>query len=121
MRALLIAGLLLALTAVPASAHHGMLSGPECGVREWDGVAFMTKGRTDGMVYQVDHTVGCKRVVIRNLVGTGRGESYGYAGQEANCQRYGKQDAVNTFNYYWHETVSPDDIAVTCSRYQGPD
>ena len=119
MRRLLLILALLApvLVATPAYASHA----PDCGVNEWDGVGFMVKGRTDGMVYSVDHSVGCKRVVIRNLVGTGTDESYGYAGQEANCQRYGKEDAVRTFRYYFHLDVSPGDINVQCGRYAGPD
>lgn len=113
---------LLVLAVLPASTYAQSAGGSaDCGVNEWDGVGFMTKGRTDGMVYSVDHTVGCKTVRIRNLVGTGTDEGYGYPGQESNCQRYGKQDAVNTFRYYFGVSVHPEDIKVSCGRYSGPD
>lgn len=123
MRRLSILALLLlaALLPAPASAHHSAGGGADCGVREWDGVAGMTKGRTDGMVYSVDHTVGCKRVVLRNLVGTGIGESYGYPGQRETCVRYGREDAANVFRYYFDVEVDPASIAVVCSRYSGAD
>lgn len=110
---------LLVLVVLPAPAYASHAS--ECGTDSWDGVGFMTKGRTDGMTYRADHTVGCARVVVVNLVGTGTDEAYGYPGQEANCQRYGKDDVVRTFKYRFHVTVSPDDVTVTCNRYVGSD
>lgn len=123
---LMLAVLVLAAVgaAVPAYAESAAGSA-DCGVNEWDGVGFMTKGRTDGMVYTVSHTTherGCDQTVkIRNLVGTGTAEAYGYPGQEANCQRYGKQDAVNTFRWYFGVTVNPADVRVICGAYAGDD
>jgi hypothetical protein len=121
---LVLALLIVALLPAPAYAQSAAGSA-SCGVNEWDGVGFMTKGRTDGMVYSVDHTTrerGCEQTVrIRNLVGTGTDEAYGYPGQESNCQRYGKQDAVNTFRWYFGVQVDPASIQVICSRYSGSD
>lgn len=122
---ILLAVIALLLVIVPyAHASHsaGGGTGPDgCGERVDDSVGAMIKGRTDGMVISVDHRVGCKHLVMKNLVGTGRGESYGYSGQEDNCVRYGREQAVNTFALYFDVTVDPSTIEVRCSRYSGPD
>jgi hypothetical protein len=91
------------LALVPVSAARADHDHPEaaqqeiCGVAEWDGVNFMTKGRTDGIIYSVDHTVGCSRVVLQNISPAGLGEAQGNAGQMARAQKYGKRDAARMF------------------------
>lgn len=116
--------LVLVLAAVGAagavSASHSANGGAECGVNEWDGVGFMNKGRTDGMVFTVDHTVGCKTVKIRNMIGTGITEAYGYSGQQAACVAAGQRDAAMTFKYYFDTEIDPSSVKVACSRYAGP-
>lgn len=122
MRALALLALLLALVMpTVASAHHSAAGGEDCGTLRADAVAEMVKGRTDGMVYAVDHQVGCKRLILRNLVGTGFGEAYDYPGQRANCVRWGQQDAANVYRYYFDTEIDPASVKVTCSRYSGPD
>lgn len=106
----------------PVYAHHSLAGGEDCGTRRVDNVVEMTKGRTDGMVVSVDHQIGCARVILRNLVGTGLDESYGYAGQRENCVRYGQQEAAGIFRFYFDiPNVDPSSIPVTCSAYSGPD
>jgi hypothetical protein len=119
--ALLLSVLLLVVLPSMASAHHSAAGGAECGTLVEDSVSKMTKGRTDGMVVKVDHQVGCKHLIMKNLVGTGRGESYGYAGQEDNCVYAGQIDAANIFRFYFDVDVPPDSISVFCTRYNGPD
>lgn len=119
---LILALLLLAVLPARAYAHHSLAGGEDCGTRRVDNVAEMTKGRTDGMVLSVDHQIGCAHVILRNLVGTGIDESYGYAGQRENCVRYGQQEAAGIFTYYFDiKNVDPSSIPVTCSAYSGPD
>lgn len=121
----LVALTLFLLLALPATtyAHHGMwdVGDPGCGTHESHQELEMTKGRTDGMVYRVDHTVGCKRLIYSNLAPAGIGESQGNAWQLRYCQTEGKRDAVSLFDNYFHVTVSPDDITVTCSPWKGGD
>lgn len=114
--------LVLALMPTPAHASHGMVTLPECGVREWS--ADLVKGRTGSVVVSVEHTVGCKTYRYRNYVGADRedqGSARETAWQLAECQRVGKLDTVRLFDYGWHTTVNPDDVRVSCTRYSGPD
>lgn len=107
-----------------ALAHHSQQGGVgpgECGDLVYDSVGLMTKGRTDGMVATASYSQGCQSYRLRTLVGTGRDESYGYAGQQSNCEYFGRQDVVNTFRYYFDTEINPDDVKVSCSRYSGPD
>jgi len=123
-RLMLLLGLFLLLYGTgptSAYAHHSLVGGADCGTRVADDVGEMTKGRTDSMLITVDHTVGCKHVIVRNIVGTGLDESHGYAGQETNCVKYGRDEAVNIFRYYFDTEVDRESIAVKCSRYNGPD
>lgn len=107
-----------------ALAHHSAAGGVgpgECGTLVSDQVALMTKGRTDGMVVTASYKLGCQSYATRNLVGTGLSESYGYPGQQANCEYYGRQDVVNTFRFYFDTEIDPAQVMVSCSRYSGPD
>lgn len=107
-----------------ALAHHSAAGGVgpgECGDLVSDQVALMTKGRTDGMVVTASYSHGCQSYTTRNLVGTGRDEAYGYPGQQANCEYFGRQDVVNTFRYYFDTEIDPSQVKVSCSRYSGPD
>ncbi len=102
-------------------ANHGMQTLPDCGTHTFS--ADLVKGRTDGMVVHAVHTVGCKTYDYTNLVGYSRGAdpTTERAWQYKECQRTGKQDVVNLFDYGWHTTVNPDDVHVTCTPYNGPD
>ena len=110
------------LAPTPAYAHHGMIgAGMECGTYEWDGVGGMTKGRTDGVVYRVDHQVGCARVILSNLSPAGNGEMQGNQGQMDRGVRYGQEDAARTFDYVFHIKVDPSSIPVRLTNYSGAD
>jgi hypothetical protein len=112
------------LAATPALAHHSAAGGVgpgECGDLVSDQVSLMTKGRTDGMVVTASYSHGCQSYTTRNLVGTSTSESYGYPGQQANCEYFGRQDVVNTFRYYFDTEIDPNDVKVSCSKYTGPD
>lgn len=124
MRVVLALALALALLATglisptpTAYAHHGMVSGPECGTYEWHGEQDYVKGRRDSLIYHVDYTVGCKHLVKSNVVAAGIGEAQSNSEQQARCQRDGKADTVAHFNYYWHTIVNHADVHVTCTRY----
>jgi hypothetical protein len=119
-----ILGLLVASMAVlppVALASHSMTGGAECGSRSFDGVADMTKGRTDGMVVTASYATGCKSYSYRNLIGTGLDEAYGYSGQQENCIRVGQTDVANFYRYYFDTEINPSDVKVSCSAYAGPD
>lgn len=117
--------LFLVLAAVgaasPTHASHSMAGGAECGSRMFDGVADMTKGRTDGMVVTASYAVGCKSYQYRNFVGTSLSEAYGYSGQQANCVRVGQTDVANFFRLYFDTEIDPSAVKVSCSAYAGPD
>ena len=89
-------------------------------VHEWHGEADMTKGRTDGMVYGVDHSAGGCRLIMTNLSPAGIGEAQGNDGQMARCTRYGREDTVRYFAVYGI-AVSPDDVKVSCRNWTGGD
>jgi hypothetical protein len=114
-RLALILGLLVAtMSPLPASAAT-------CeAVHEWHGEVDMTKGRTDGMVYGVDHSAGGCRLIMTNLSPAGIGEAQGNAGQAARCARYGREDTVRYFAVYGI-AVNADDVKVSCRNYGGPD
>ena len=116
-----ILGLLLASMSLPAYASHSMNGGAECGDKSFDGVANMTKGRTDGMVVTASYSTGCKSYQYRNLVGTGTAEAYGYSGQEDNCLRVGQTDVARFYRYYFDTEINPADVKVSCSAYSGDD
>ena len=108
----------------PTADHaysHSMAGGAECGDKSFDGVANMTKGRTDGMVVSASYSVGCKSYSYRNLVGTGLDEAYGYSGQEANCVRVGQTDVARFYEFYFDTKINPADVKVSCSAYSGAD
>lgn len=116
--------LVLLLTTPPTYASHGMVQLADCATHEWS--ADLTKGRTDGMVVHVEHTIGCKTYIYTNLVGADREElasnsSRERAWQTNECQRIGKLDTVNLFNYGWHLDIDPASVHVTCTPYAGPD
>jgi hypothetical protein len=132
LRALVFAGLLLgpcsnlfpatALAAPTASHSAGGGVGPgACGDLVYDSVSQMTKGRTDGMVVTASYARNCQSYRLRTLVGTSFSESYGYAGQQENCEYYGRQDVVHTFAFYFDTVIDPAQVTVSCSRYSGPD
>jgi hypothetical protein len=107
-----------------ALAHHSAAGGVgpgECGNLVSDQVGLMTKGRTDGMVVTASYSHGCQSYSTRNLVGSSQSESYGYPGQQANCEYFGRQDVVNTFRYYFDTEIDPAQVKVSCSKYTGPD
>lgn len=120
-RLIALLGFLLILTPPPAYASHSMVGGADCGTFRFDAVSDMTKGRTDGMVVSADHQVGCKRYVYRNLIGTGRGEAYGYSGQQANCVHAGQVDVASFYRYYFDTEIDPSSVSVKCSAYSGSD
>lgn len=113
--------IVLLATPTPALASHSMAGGAACGDRTFDGVAEMTKGRTDGMVVTASYGEGCTSYRYRNLIGTGRGEAYGYAGQQENCERVGRLDVQNFYRYYFDREIDPSRVTVSCSPYAGPD
>jgi hypothetical protein len=109
--------------AAPAASHsqQGGVGPGECGDLVYDSVGLMTKGRTDGMVVSASYSQGCQSYRLRTLVGTGLSESYGYPGQQSNCEYFGRQDVVNTFRFYFDTEIDPAQVKVSCSRYSGPD
>jgi hypothetical protein len=117
----LILGLLVATTAVPglASAQSLIGSSKECGTYEFDGD--LVKGRTDGMVVRVDHTEGCYRYKFWTIIGTSMTESYGYPGQQAMCERAGREAAVGHFKWYRGIDISPASVRVSCTPWTGGD
>jgi hypothetical protein len=122
----IVLAVMLALVPVSAASAddgggYSVATQEICGTAEWDGVNFMTKGRTDGIVYRVDHTVGCARVVLSNISPAGHGEAQGNAGQMARAQKYGKRDAARMFLWRFGLVVNPDDITVHTSKYRGED
>lgn len=116
-RTILAAALLAVLLApTPAFAHHGMVNdAPACGTYVAHLEEDYVKGRTDAMIYHVDHTVGCKRSILSGVVPAGIGEAQNNSWQRANCAPFGQDHAVRNFNYYWHETINPADVQVTCT------
>lgn len=122
MRFLLVIAFML-LTATPtlaATAEQSLAgSSQECGTYTFH--EDLIKGRTDGMVVHVHHTVGCFTYDFTNLIGTGRGESYGYSGQEKTCVEDGVQQTVGHFRYYRGVEIDPASVRVFCSKYVGPD
>lgn len=127
MRVIVLA-LLLTFTAFgTASANHGMVTLPECSTHTFD--ADLTKGRTNSIVVHVDHSVtvraGCVNTYhYTNYVGADREDQLTNretSWQMAECQRVGKLDTVNLFNYGFHQTINGDDVRVSCKRYSGPD
>lgn len=113
--------LLVQAILTPVHASHSLAGGAECGSRSFDGVADMTKGRTDGMIVDASYSVGCKSYHYRNLVGTGINESYGYAGQKENCVRVGQTDVASFFAMYFDTEIDPGAVKVSCSPYFGAD
>lgn len=116
-RLALILGLLVAVMSPPALPAYAATCEA---VHEWHGEVDMTKGRTDGMVYGVDHSAGGCRLIMTNLSPAGIGEAQGNDGQVARCARYGREDTVRYFAVYGI-AVSPDDVKVSCRTYSGPD
>jgi hypothetical protein len=114
-RVALILGLLVA-TMSPSASYAATCEA----VHEWHGETDMTKGRTDGMVYGVNHSAGGCRLIMTNLSPAGIGEAQGNDGQVARCARYGREDTVRYFAVYGI-AVSPDDVKVSCRNYGGPD
>jgi hypothetical protein len=108
---------LLALTALPVSASAQSLIGSsqECGTYSFEGE--LTKGTTDAMLVKVDHKVGCFTYHFWTLIGTSTSESYGWKGQEALCQKAGREAAVGHFRYYRGLDIDPSSVSVSCSRY----
>jgi hypothetical protein len=105
--------------ATPAAAWEPWH--PDCGTHEWHGEQEMTKGRTDGMVYSVDYSVGCHHLIMSNLSPAGRGEAQGNQGQRDRGIRYGQEDAARAFLYYFGIEVDPSTIPVKLTNYNGPD
>jgi hypothetical protein len=101
------------------SAQSLIGSSKECGTYEFDGD--LVKGRTDGMVVRVDHTEGCYRYKFMTIVGTGLTEGYGYPGQQAMCEKAGREAAVGHFRYYRGMEIDPSSVKVSCTNYAGPD
>jgi hypothetical protein len=94
---------------------------PSCGTHEWHGEQLMTKGRTDGVVYSVDQTIGCGHLIYSNLSPAGRGEAQGNEGQMQRADMYAREDAVRAFKWLWGIEVDPSEIHVTTHPYKGAD
>jgi len=107
------------LFPAPAWAQSAAGASQECGTYTWH--EDLTKGRTDGIVVHVKHTAGCFTYDYTNLSPAGNGEAQGNPWQMRNCIADGRTSTVGHFKYYRGVSINPEDVTVTCTRYQGPD
>lgn len=118
---LLLLALVLPLiaAAAPVAAQSLIGSNKDCGTYRFAGD--LVKGRTDSMVAKVDHTEGCYRYQFMTHIGTSMTESYGYAGQQAMCERAGREAAVGHFKWYRGIDIRPESVRVSCTPWAGGD
>ena len=121
MRRLTLTLVFLAALMLPAPADAQSLIGQskDCGTYRFDGD--LVKGRTDSMIVKVDHTEGCYRYVFWTHIGTGIAEGYGYPGQQAACERAGREAAVGHFRWYRGMDIDGSRVQVACSAWAGGD
>lgn len=119
------------VAAAPAE-NHGMVTLPDCSTYEMHLEDDYVKGRTDAVIFHVDHVVeirpGCKdHAILSGVVPAGIGEKQmnrwqvGDDGKSGRCAEYGREYAVGLFNYGFHQTINPDDVNITCTPWKGHD
>lgn len=124
--------LMILFLPAPAFASHGMVSLPDCSTYEMHLEDDYVKGRTDAVIFHVDHSVevrpGCRdHAILSGVVPAGIGEAQGNRwqvgddGKSGMCAQYGREYAVGLYRYAWDTEIDPSSVNVTCSPWRGRD
>jgi hypothetical protein len=112
---------------MPAYAESLAGASQDCGTYTW--AADYIKGRADGLIVHVRHSVGCFTFDYENNVPADPKQltsnpSRERAWQMNECQRWAREDVVGHFRYYRGIEIAPESIPdseIRCTNYSGPD